>query len=280
MTTMVTVTVPDGVYEGQEFELEYEGQRLTVCCPDGCGPGSDIDLEVPTATGADAGGAAAPLLVDVVVPDGCYPGMEFTIEYEGQAFNINVPDGMTPGEMLTVEVPPLPGFPGPSKSPAVRKTPPKPPAMAPPKPKMQMADIPAFRGAPGGGGGGGGSTRSKPSSSKYLAGLDIPSFKGPLKGVTENSVNAHAKWNQSAALDLFDMMPDAGYGRAAGDFQIGQLVQTLRSNGKYTYGKIMDYDPAGDNYTVMTKAGPKYFVEKDDITPEVVWNPQGGFARQ
>jgi hypothetical protein len=32
--------------------------------------------------------------------------------------------------------------------------------------------------------------------------------------------------------------------------------------------------------SVMTKAGPKYFVEKDDITVEVVWNPLGGFARQ
>ena len=36
---MVTVNVPDGVFEGQEFLLEYEGQQLTVCCPDGCGPG-------------------------------------------------------------------------------------------------------------------------------------------------------------------------------------------------------------------------------------------------
>ena len=52
MTTMVTVAVPDGVYAGQEFLMEYEGQQLSVTCPDGCGPGSSIDLEVPTATGA------------------------------------------------------------------------------------------------------------------------------------------------------------------------------------------------------------------------------------
>ena len=107
MTTMVAVTVPDGIYEGQEFVLEYDGQQLTVVCPDGCGPGSDIDLEVPCATGdSSASGAAAPNLVDVEVPDGCFPGMEFTVEFEGRAFNITVPDGMSPGEILAVDVPP------------------------------------------------------------------------------------------------------------------------------------------------------------------------------
>lgn len=71
MTTMVTVSVPDGVYEGQEFVLEYEGQQLSVVCPDGCGPGSEINLEIPTpaAEGASAGGSQQ---VEVVVPDGWY----------------------------------------------------------------------------------------------------------------------------------------------------------------------------------------------------------------
>jgi len=284
-TTMVTVTVPDGVYEGQEFIIEYEGQQLAVCCPDGCGPGSDIDLEVPAAPGGGGNASgAAPSLVDVEIPAGCYPGTEFTVSFDGREFNIVVPDGLNPGEMLSVEVPSAedgahaksPALP---KSPAVLMSPPPRAAMPPPKPKpakVNLQDIPAFRGA----GGGEAPKRDKPSAAKYLAGLDIPTFKGPLKGVTENSINSHAKWNQSTALDLFDMVPDAGYGRSAGDFQVGQLVQVLRSNGKYTYGKVMDYDPSGDHYSVMTKAGPKYFVDFDDITPEVVWNPLGGFARQ
>ena len=112
------------------------------------------------------------------------------------------------------------------------------------------------------------------------AGPKLPLYGFPPTVRWSKKTSVLNRSTASSALDLFDMMPDAGYGRAAGDFQIGQLVQTLRSNGKYTYGKIMDYDPSGDHYTVMTKAGPKYFVEKDDITPEVVWNPQGGFARQ
>ena len=97
----VTVTVPDGIYEGQEFLLEYEGQQLAVICPDGCAGGDDIDLEVPIATG----GAAAPNLVDVAVPEGCFAGSEFTVTFGDQEFNITVPDGVNPGEMMTVEVP-------------------------------------------------------------------------------------------------------------------------------------------------------------------------------
>ena len=141
--------------------------------------------------------------------------------------------------------------------------------------KMTLSEIPAFRGADGAGAA---PQRKKPSASKYLAGLDIPAYRGPLKGVTTNSVNAHAKW--APCDNLFDMGPDQGYGRQAGDFHIGQLVQVERSNGTWTYAKIMDYDPSGDTYTVMTKAGPKYFVEKDYITAETIENPHGGCAQQ
>jgi hypothetical protein len=43
----------------------------------------------------------------------------------------------------------------------------------------------------------------------------------------------------------------------------------------------MDYDPSGDVYSVMTKRGPKYFVEKSDITEDVCINPgNGGCAQQ
>ena len=129
MTTVVMVTVPDGVYEGQEFVLEYEGQQLTVCCPDGCGPGSDINLEVPT--GDSSGSGEAPQnLVDVVVPDDCYEGMEFTVEFDGRSFNIAVPPGMGPGETVTIEVPPAEETP-PTKSPAPQQ---QLPAESKPKP--------------------------------------------------------------------------------------------------------------------------------------------------
>ena len=322
MSALVTVTVPDGIGEGQEFVVDYEGQQLMVCCPSGCGPGSDINIEVPTG-----GGMAPPELVDVAVPDGCLPGMEFTVDFAGTSFNITVPDGVHAGEMLTVEVPAhADGAPPPPAEPPAPPT--KSPVQRPPK--MELNEIPPFRGATDGVA----SKREKPSASKYLTGLDIPPFRGPMKGVTANSVNAHAKWTEGAR-SLFDMGPDMGYGRAAGDFAIGQLVQVLRSNGSWTYAKMMDYDPSGDTcgatrtyskrtcplaatrdfccrmhssssptevvcasevvpascgsdvgapcalrYSVMTKVGPKHFVERDDITVEILSNPSGGWARE
>ena len=98
--TEVTVTVPDGVYEGDEFVLEYDGVQLTVVCPDGCFPGDAINLQVPAAGADDAQPSAT-----IVVPDGCWPGDEFTVEFEGRTFNIGVPDGCGPGDELTVDVP-------------------------------------------------------------------------------------------------------------------------------------------------------------------------------
>ena len=271
MTTVVSVTVPDGVYEGNEFVLEYEGQQLTVTCPGGCGPGSDIDLEVPVGKGSGSGDptgsptSVLPNLVDVTVPDGCFEGMEFTVEYDGQSFNIVVPAGVNPGEAITIEVPAPEVAASPMKS---LKTPPKPPSeRKPPKPKENAP--PPYDPPP---------VREKCSAKKYLSGMDIPSFKGPRKGVTANSVNANAKW--MSAGDLFSAIPTEGLGREAGEFYIGQVVQVTRTNGKWTYGKIMDYDPTGDNYTVMTKAGPKYMVDRDDITDDVYINPADGSCAQ
>ena len=50
----VTVTVPDGIYEGQEFTLEYKGQSLVVVCPDGCAGGDDINLQIEVPAGGGA----------------------------------------------------------------------------------------------------------------------------------------------------------------------------------------------------------------------------------
>ena len=71
MTTMVTVNVPDGIFAGEEFLLEYEGQQLTVTCPDGCGPGSEINLEIPIPEGgAGPSEGGPPQMVEISIPDG------------------------------------------------------------------------------------------------------------------------------------------------------------------------------------------------------------------
>ena len=97
MATEVTVTVPDGVYGGDEFTLEYEGTELSVMCPEGCGPGDAINLAIDVP--------ASDSSVEVVVPDGCYPGMDFTVQIGDRSFNIAVPDGCEPGQAIVIQVP-------------------------------------------------------------------------------------------------------------------------------------------------------------------------------
>ena len=99
---MVSVQVPDGVYENDEFVLEYNGTQLTVTCPAGCGPGSEITLEIP---GDGAGPSNTAQMVEITVPEGCWPGMDFTVDFEGRTFTIAVPDGVEPGMALQVDVP-------------------------------------------------------------------------------------------------------------------------------------------------------------------------------
>ena len=79
---------------------------------------------------------------------------------------------------------------------------------------------------------------------------------------------------------MFEMNPSEGFGRQAGDFTIGQLVQVARSNGGWTYGKIMDYDDLGDTYSIMTRAGPKHLVERELITDDIIENPSDGTCAQ
>ena len=42
--TEVAVTVPDAVYEGAEFCVDFEGETMVVVCPNGCGPGDVINV--------------------------------------------------------------------------------------------------------------------------------------------------------------------------------------------------------------------------------------------
>ena len=163
---MVTVNVPEGVYEGQEFLLTYEGQELMVCCPDGCGPGDEITLEVPAVEAPTGACSEAPALVDVCVPEGCFAGMVFTVTFDGTSFDITVPEGVQPGEMLTVEVPASSGStatPSPTKLASI------------PEQKVSCApiqEIPDFRHTSSNTSAG--SQRVKPPAEKYLKGLDIP----------------------------------------------------------------------------------------------------------
>ena len=216
-----------------------------MVCPEGCGPGDEINLEIPAASGgAGSGDAPPPSTVEVTIPDGCFPGMEFTVDFNGRTFNIAVPDGCEPGQPLQVEVPPEDPPPEqPSSSSAHEQQRP------PPPPRRRRRS----RGA------------NDTATCTFARG-------GPNATANPNSVaGKNADWQPAGSL--FAMGPSEGFGREAGDFHIGQLVQVSRSDGSWTYGKIMDYDPTADTYSVMTRAGPKHCIERDDITDDIVVNP-------
>ena len=42
--TELEIVVPEGISEGMEFTVEYEGTQLAVICPAGCQPGDLINL--------------------------------------------------------------------------------------------------------------------------------------------------------------------------------------------------------------------------------------------
>ncbi len=46
----VEVVVPDDVFAGEEFLVEFDGQQFNIAVPEGCGPGDPIQVEVPAAS--------------------------------------------------------------------------------------------------------------------------------------------------------------------------------------------------------------------------------------
>lgn len=224
-TTTVTVTVPDGVYAGDGFVIEFDGQQLSVTCPDGCGPGDAINLEVPAGDGSGGGGSGAQM-VEITVPDGCFEGMEFTVEFEGRQFNITTPDGCGPGDAIQIEVPPADDAPG---------GPPPPPAPPPPLPPPPPPPSFGSRASSSSNGGGGGGASSLAEQLEQKA--RIRANKGVQIDGKRQTAAGEATWNTEAGT-LFEMNPSEGAGRRAGDFHIGQLVQVTRTNGQWTYGKV------------------------------------------
>ena len=59
--TLVSLTVPDGLYAGMEMSVDWGGLAYTITVPDGSAAGDEITIELPALEAADpTGGAAAP----------------------------------------------------------------------------------------------------------------------------------------------------------------------------------------------------------------------------
>ena len=311
-TQEVEVTVPEGIFAGDEFLLEFDGQQLSVVCPDGCQGGDAINLQIPV-NDAPAEGAAdgAPNQVQVVVPEGCYPGDEFTVEFDGQSFNIGVPDGCGPGSELMVDVP---------QAEAAAPEPASTSSSSRANINPREMKIPPYRGKDG-----------KVKSSEWHGSSSLFSM-GPAEGFGNPAGIYHVGqlvqvrrripllwscmvcymtvpptvsvlvsgmlvtwacwvcWCLGHAADLGVLLADvllygraavwacvlsccwAGQGmhprahalacahRAAACSRPPDAIQVTRSDGSWTYGKIMEYDDLGDNYSIMTRAGPKHMV--------------------
>mmetsp|Transcript_7037 Transcript_7037/g.18505 ORF Transcript_7037/g.18505 Transcript_7037/m.18505 type:complete len:280 (-) Transcript_7037:555-1394(-) len=278
MAQLIEIAIPDGVGPGEEFLVDFNGTQFNIAVPDGCGPGDTIQVEVPG--GAEEPAADAPpeqpatQLIEIVIPDGVGPGEEFLVEFDGTQFNIAVPDGCGPGMAIQVEVP--------SSAPEPTAEPPAEPAA----PEREMSNMKVNDTAPSSGAGRG-TSKSEASSSYSSRGGSSSSHSkysdskyNPFDYDHYNKYDPPPKWEPEPSVFDGGFVLAGEQAEPCGDFSVGQLVQVTRTDGSWTYGKIQEYDSMGDTYTVQTKVGPKYFVERDTITDDIVTNPSDGSCAQ
>jgi hypothetical protein len=111
------VLVPTGCAPGDIFQVHVNKTVFDITVPEGCGEGSNINLELPLGELShlqlddnDPAAVVAPeaAAVEVEVPDGCFPGDEFLVQtQEGQTLTVVVPPGGSPGTRLEVMLPAL-----------------------------------------------------------------------------------------------------------------------------------------------------------------------------
>ena len=57
---IIEVAIPDGVGEGEEFLVEFDGTQFNIAVPEGCGPGMLIQVEVPAVEPVEEPAAEPP----------------------------------------------------------------------------------------------------------------------------------------------------------------------------------------------------------------------------
>ena len=102
---LVEVNVPDHVNAGEAFLISYDGQDVYVTCPPDCLAGDLVSFEIDVPASNEPASDELVDQVEVTIPDGCYPGQQFSVNFEGETFNIDVPEGSAPGERVLVALP-------------------------------------------------------------------------------------------------------------------------------------------------------------------------------
>ena len=100
----IAVQVPAGVGPGQQFLVEYAGQRIGVTVPPGVAAGQQIQVQAPEPPAAGAGGGDT-IQVDVEVPPGVQAGQQIEVQTPGGRVRVAIPPGVAPGQKIRVQVP-------------------------------------------------------------------------------------------------------------------------------------------------------------------------------
>ena len=105
----VQVQVPPGLAPGQVFQVNANGQLISVTVPAGCPPGTVLSVAVPPPPAvslqpqpAVMPPAAPQSVVEVPIPAGLTMGSVFQVQVNGMTIPVTVPEGCPPGTRLNV----------------------------------------------------------------------------------------------------------------------------------------------------------------------------------
>ena len=104
----VQVQIPPGLAPGQVFQVNANGQLISVTVPAGCPPGTVLAVAVPPPPAVSLQPqpvmppAAPQSVVEVPVPAGLTMGSVFQVQVNGMTIPVTVPEGCPPGTRLNV----------------------------------------------------------------------------------------------------------------------------------------------------------------------------------
>ena len=103
---LMQLTVPDASFPGDQITVSAGGEEFLVTVPNGVGPGSLIEVDLPLASEQAAPEAQLNQRVQVTIPENCRAGEPFSVQAPwGGVFEVVVPEGLLPGDFLEVELP-------------------------------------------------------------------------------------------------------------------------------------------------------------------------------
>jgi hypothetical protein len=234
------VTVPDGLSEGDAFDVQLGSQMFEVVVPPGVSAGEVIVLDVATEQqGVEPLPQPPPQppvaqLVEVTVPGGVSSGQTFCVELEtGAVFEVECPPGLQEGDTMEVDV--SDADPSPAVAPSSTASPPRPEPPPMSTSAAQSAGSPTLASpAKCGGSRFGdrfGSARFKQHyQSRGTSGM-ASSPGGSLGGGSPSSLDVRTFRTDA----LREPQPEEGC-----RFYVGQPIQMLRTSGDWTEGVVLE----------------------------------------